>query len=95
MTAEELHNWGREYALKRRLSLVLKSPRIAYWRICGKEAQRTYMDLLKNKKMPPYILLNETVALYEKDIVKRMPHMTSRERRTKLSNLHRYAEGRF
>lgn len=95
MTAEERNKWSKEFALKRRICLILKSPKIAFWRICGKPTQKMYIGIYKSKEVDLQTLLNEIVKCYEIDIEQKMVNMPNSERKTKLHNIHRYAEGRF
>ena len=99
VNSETRYNWNKKYALKKRISLILKSPRIAFWRICGKPVQAMYMRFLKNEKEADGLeaILNDVVSTYEKDIehVAPLMKMSNHERKTKLKNLHNYAEGRF
>ena len=95
MTSEEKKNWSKEYALKRRITLILKSERLGYWRICGKDTQKFHITLLNSipadKREDLLVIVTRT---YE-NCINSMKNMCDKERKTKLNNLHRYAEGRF
>lgn len=86
-------SWGSsKYTFKRRIWMILKSPRIGFWRIAGKDKQNDYMLLAKDCD-DFETLLGKIVSDYE-TAINNMP-MGSKERRTKLMNLHRYAKGRY
>ena len=95
MRTEILKNWSEQYALKRRIALLLKSPRVALWRICGKDVQKYFLYAYRKQEVNLKKTIEDIVGLYERDIVEKMVFMSNKERRAKLSNLHRYAEGKF
>lgn len=89
-----MKTWGaKKYSFEKRIWLVLKSPRVAFWRIVGKEAQTNYMHSIKTCD-DLESLLGKIVSDYE-TAINNIVCMNSRERRVKLNNLHRYAEGRY
>ena len=95
MKSEELHKWSEDYAIKRRINMILRSQRLGYWRIVGKETQKYYIRLLAS--VPPEDrkhVLDIVVISYE-NCANNMKNMCDKERKAKLKILHRYAEGRF
>ena len=70
-------------SLKRRINLLLESPHIAYWRICGKESQREFRALNRSDgDVDREALLKQIVDNYNK-CLDAMPNMTRAERRSK------------
>ena len=95
MNSEEKFKWSKEYALKKRISLILKSPKLGYWRICGKTFQKEYVGLLKSCEDSKLNDLLTVVVITYENCINNMEVMTDKERKVKLKNLHKYAEGRF
>jgi len=97
ITTEHIHGWNHDYSLKKRINLIIESPRLGFWRICGKEKQKHYRYLTRESSsgtVDYQILLDEIVSVYEKT-VDDMPNMSKDERKVKLKNLRRLYEGKF
>lgn len=79
------------YDLKTKINTILESPHIAFWRICGKEAQRKYRNINRHTDTDREALLKEIVKLYN-DCLDKMPTVKSRERKAKKDRIKRYSE---
>lgn len=95
MKSEEINKWSEDYALKRRINMILRSKRLGYWRIVGKDTQNYYIRLLKSVPAEDRKHVLTIVVVSYENCINNMKFMCDKERKTKLKTLHRYAEGRF